>query len=143
MLKMRTMINFPRLFEGSWRFERIIKKTFPDPLAFEGQAHFVEKEELNFYEESGVYTLREQQINFTGSYLYQFVHKTHCRVLFSNHQPFYELTQSAQTIEHLCGQDHYKGHFEAFSENHWTLNWHISGPRKKNIEIMTCYFRAS
>ncbi|HBN22020.1 MAG TPA: hypothetical protein DD412_02130 [Holosporales bacterium] len=136
------MINFTDLFKGSWRFERNVKGLFPQPLDFEGRAQFVQKDAYRFYEESGAYALNDQQIDFATSYLYQFVDQTHCRVLFSDQRFFYELTQSPQNIEHLCGQDHYKGHFEQLSKDHWRLNWHISGPRKKNSQITTCYFRA-
>lgn len=136
------MINFPDLFKGAWRFERNVKGLFQHPLRFEGHARFIQKPLHTLYDESGAYALNGQQIDFATSYLYRFLAKDRCRIFFPNRRLFYELTQSSQSIEHLCGRDHYKGRFEILSADRWKLNWYISGPRKKNIEIMTCYFRA-
>ena len=136
-----TNLNFPSLFKGSWTFTRTVKGGLQGPLAFEGRASFTLKKSHTLYEESGSYTLKNQPIDFSASYLYEFNTPEHCRILFPDQRFFYELTTSQQSIEHICGQDQYKGNFEALSLDHWTLNWQIKGPRKKDIEIMTSYFR--
>ena len=135
------MIELSDLFKGTWRFERTVKNLSPEPLNFEGNAHFIEKNPYTLYEESGSYILKDQHIDFATSYLYQFVEKNHYRILFPDQRLFYELTQPSQNMEHPCAQDYYKGHFDSLSPDHWKLNWHINGPRKKNVQIMTCYFR--
>lgn len=136
------MINFTNLFRGSWRFERNVKGLFPDSLEFEGGAHFIQDGDYNRYDESGRYTLNDQSIDFATSYLYHLLTPIHCRVLFPDQRLFYELTECSQEIEHFCGKDHYKGQFNYVSQDHWALRWSIEGPRKKNTQIMTSYFRA-
>ncbi len=133
--------NFSSLFKGSWRFERHVKGLFPQRLAFEGLASFAQQAALRLYEESGSYKLNNQPMDFSTSFLYEILSETHCRILFSDQRLFYELTKPQETLEHLCGQDHYEGYFERLSADQWILNWRIKGPRKKNIEIMSCYFR--
>ena len=141
MLKTIIMINFQTLFKDHWRFKRNVTGLFPHPLDFEGDAQFIQKDEYRLYEESGAYTLNDQSIDFATSYLYQLMSPIHCRILFPDQRPFYDLTESQQSLDHLCDPDHYRGHFKSLSPDFWELYWHISGPRKKNVEIMTCYFR--
>lgn len=135
-------MNFTNLFVGSWHFERNVKGLFPHSLDFDGGAHFIQDGDYSRYNEFGRYTLNDQSIDFATSYLYHLIAPTHCRVLFPDQRLFYELTRTSQKIDHLCGQDHYKAQFEYLSQDHWELHWHIDGPRKKNTQIMTSYFRA-
>ena len=137
-----TIINFQTLFQGDWRFERQVTGLFSENAFLKGRAVFMDlpKSIQRSYEEQGAYEQQGQEVSFQNSYLYDVPSPQCCRVLFPDGRLFYELSQNVQGLQHLCGEDHYEGNFEAVSQDLWTLSWYVKGPRK-DYEIVTSYIR--
>ncbi len=135
-------INFQMLFKGLWCFKRQVTGLFPEGITFQGQGYFLasDRPHQRLYKEEGVYTRRCQEIPFQNQYLYEVGSPQHCRVLFPDGRLFYELSNLSQDIQHICGEDQYRGRFEVLTPEQWQLSWRVAGPRK-SYEIQTFYQR--
>lgn len=54
----------------------------------------------------------------------------------------FDLREGRWRVEHLCGDDVYRGGFRVLNTGFWIARWRVSGPRK-NLRISTLYERLS
>lgn len=53
------------------------------------------------------------------------------QVFFPDGRPFIALVRaSAQRVQHICGEDRYRGRFLFADADLWTESWSVLGPRK-------------
>jgi hypothetical protein len=53
-------------------------------------------------------------------------------IFFPDGRPFIRLTTAtSQSVEHICGADHYAGRFFFKSEDVWVEAWRVRGPNKR------------
>ena len=80
---------------------------------------------------------------FTQNYGLVFNDKGGITVNFPDGRLFYTLKnlEENQTIDHLCGNDHYQGAYTYQTQTQFTLIWHVKGP-KKDYTMTTEYSRA-
>ena len=65
-------------------------------------------------------------------------------VVFPDDRLFFTLPQGDRllTIDHDCAPDSYKGALEIIDRDQWTLEWHVTGPRK-NYRMASQYKRTA
>lgn len=125
--------------EGSWSVDRAINGR---PHAFTGTARFVrEGADRVRWEETGHLTLGDyagpafRTLGLSaGDHGYD--------VRFDDGRPFHplDLAGGRCDVEHLCGEDVYRGTFLVESGDALRVVWHVTGPRKRDV-IESVYTR--
>jgi hypothetical protein len=77
-------------------------------------------------------------------YRFRFTGPWRAAVGFADGRPFHELQLCAgeTAVEHLCGNDLYRGRYRLAGDHRWRLAWRITGPRK-DLSLDTAYLRFS
>lgn len=118
---------------GKWQFDRhVVDRKSGISHTAQGQLQVTQ----STWQESGI---MDTTTHFTLSYGLQF-QENGITVTFPDGQLFYTLdtiTENAP-IEHLCGDDVYRGQWIYTNANSFTLIWHVIGP-KKNYTMTTHY----
>lgn len=130
-------------FAGAWHFSRTILDDKTDIDAHvNGEASLRREGVSLLYAEQGVMEYGAYHGQVTQHYIYDFEAPGRASVRFSDGRLFHELDLStgADSVTHLCPPDTYAGRYELLEDAKWTLNWKISGPRKK-LNISTRYWR--
>lgn len=92
------------------------------------------------FEENGIVHHARQK--FQATRLYRLVFgEQHVNIHFEDGRLFIALTAAnVQRVQHVCGEDRYRGRF-LFAENGlWTETWSVLGPRK-NYKTFARYWR--
>ena len=66
------------------------------------------------------------------------------QVRFADGRPFHplDLASGSDDVDHLCGADTYRGHYELQPPDRFTVAWRVTGPAKDDL-IETVYERAA
>ncbi|MGF1608478.1 MAG: DUF6314 family protein [Kiloniellales bacterium] len=118
---------------GAWMMTRLIEDRRQGTRgSFLGWAWFTECEGGLDYRERGQMLLPGYRGVATQGYRYCLEAPGRATVRFRDGRVFHDLdlTAGAWQAEHLCGQDLYRGSFAAQGDDHWSVTWRVSGPRK-------------
>lgn len=122
--------------EGNWQLSRTINDLRLNmPGAMEGQAVIARQENgpgLS-YREEGKLRFGDYRETVFRNYDFIFPELHRAQVLFSDGRRFHELDlrQGISEVEHLCGEDIYRGRFRTETADIWQSSWFISGPSKE------------
>ena len=118
---------------GTWQFTRHIDdKILQCPTKAEGTLTITQ----NTWQESGTMN----GMNFCVEYALEFQESGGMIVNFPDGRLFYTLTPINEnaSIDHLCGDDFYKGEWIYHNTHSFDLIWTVKGPRK-NYRMVTQY----
>lgn len=118
---------------GSWRLTRQIRdhRAYADG-AFEGSVSLTDCREGLHYREEGELSIAGYRGAAWRCYLFHFPSSGRAEVTFPGGRHFHNLDLRSGTWDalHRCGQDSYRGSFEACAEDRLRVTWRIQGPRK-------------
>ncbi|WP_310093837.1 MULTISPECIES: DUF6314 family protein [Bosea] len=127
-----------RAFHGRWRVRRrILDARTSKVTRFEGTA-LISPER---FEENGI--LHYDGQTFHARRLYRLVFRERVvDVHFEDGRFFITLiVATAQNVQHVCGDDRYRGRFIFAQNDSWTESWSVLGPRK-SYKTLARYWRA-
>jgi hypothetical protein len=125
--------------EGPWAVDRAINGR---PHAFTGTARFTRQDAgRTRWEETGHLVLGDYAGPAFRTLQIAVAERGH-EVLFEDGRPFHplDLAEKRCVVEHLCGEDIYRGGFLVESEDRLRVVWHVDGPRKRDV-IESVYTR--
>ncbi|MDQ0471101.1 DUF6314 family protein [Labrys wisconsinensis] len=115
------------IFCGTWHVRRrIVDLPTGEVTQFEGTARI----SPDRFDERGI--LRRAGGTFAAQRTYRLAFGSgSVEVRFEDGRPFIALTsESSQRLEHVCGDDHYRGRFLFAGDGRWMEAWSVRGPRK-------------
>ena len=128
---------------GRWAFlRRLDDRRLMQPGSIVGWATFEPDDEGLVYREEGCLWFGGARGATTRSYRYHFSEPERAEVAFEDGRPFHRLCLSDGrcAVEHICGDDNYRGAFEALGANALRVCWQVEGPRK-DYRLTTDYLR--
>lgn len=130
--------------EGSWKIIREVHQVGEgNKASFEGIARFspIDGDTMNYNEQGNLET-PEGVFAASRDYTYRFIGGGLAEVRFSDGKFFHvlDLGKGLVQVEHVCGDDTYRGLFRAVDEDTWLSVWRVEGPRKSHV-ISTRYYR--
>ena len=128
---------------GPWAFlRRLDDRRLEQPGSIVGWAAFVPDGAGLVYREKGRLWFGGDQGTATRRYRYRFCGPDRAEVVFDDGRPFHALCLSAGrcAVEHICGDDRYRGVFKALGTNALRVRWQVEGPRK-DYRLTTDYLR--
>ena len=128
---------------GSWVFLRLLRDEATGGRgSFLGRADFTDAPGGLDFREAGWMVLGDYQGHAERRYRFRFTGPWRAEVGFADGRPFHalELRGGETTVEHLCGNDLYRGRYRLAGDYRWRLDWQITGPRK-DLSLETCYQR--
>ena len=127
-----TTASLQSLLQARWHVDRAITDARNNSVgAWEGNAIFRPHNLHLLYTESGILDLDGMQIETTREYRYVSTGAWAMNVQFTDGRPFHDLDLSSGqcSVEHHCGNDHYRGEFQTGIDN-LSIAWRITGPHK-------------
>lgn len=118
--------------EGKWSFSRQILGEMKSGT-MEGKATFSSISKGLFYREKGLLKQGNYEGFFEQEYFLTFLGQDRKQAeVYRQEGAFFfllDLSHSSQKVEHLCGDDFYRGTIESF-ETSLKCQWDVGGPRK-------------
>jgi len=121
---------------GEWSLSRTISDARQNmPGVMQATAVIGPHGEGYAYSEEGELCFGDYRETAHRAYLYNFPEPHIAEILFDDGRPFYRLDLSGGfwTVEHVCGDDTYRGAFRADGPDVWRSNWYINGPNKEIV----------
>ncbi len=118
---------------GTWRLTRQIRDGRADADGrFEGSASFTDGPEGLQYREEGELAVAGYRGSAWRCYAFRFPSRDRAEVTFPGGGHFHslDLRHGVWDVLHRCGQDRYRGTFEAHARDRMRVIWRIRGPRK-------------
>jgi len=140
---LRPVTDLRRYLAGAWTVSRLIDDRRQRARgSFLGWAWFTESADGLDYRERGQMLLPVYRGIATQGYRYRFAAPGRAVVRFADGRFFHDLdlSEGSWQAEHLCGQDLYEGRFAVQGEDHWSVGWRVSGPRK-NLLLSSRFLR--
>ncbi len=94
------------------------------------------------YREAGDLAFADVRGPAERAYRFRFSGPGRAQVLFADGRFFHalDLSSGADSVEYLCGDDLYRGHYVLEDAQRWTLRWRVTSPRK-DLLLATRYLR--
>lgn len=118
---------------GTWRLTRQIRDSRADADGcFEGSVSLTDCPEGLRYREDGELSIAGYRGAAWRCYAFRFPSDDRAEVTFPGGRHFHslDLRRGIWEVLHRCGQDRYRGTFEACAEDRMRVIWRIRGPRK-------------
>ena len=118
---------------GAWRLTRRIEDRATESIGrFEGTLRFEDTAEGLSYREEGELTVAGYSGAAWRCYEFRFPAPGHAEVFFPGGGLFHDLdlSEGAWDVLHPCGDDGYRGRFQALAQDSLQVSWRIEGPRK-------------
>ena len=132
-----------RYFRGSWAFLRLLRDaaTGRDGSII-GRADFASEEGGLRYRERGRMVFAGHRGLAERAYRFRLTGPGRAEVLFADGRFFHalDLTRGIDGVEHLCGDDLYRGRYALEDAQRWALRWRVRGPGK-DLLLTTRYLR--
>ena len=121
---------------GTWRLTRQIRdgRAGADGR-FDGNVSLTDSPEGLHYREEGELSIANYRGAAWRCYAFRFPRSSCAEVTFPDGRHFHDLDlrRGSWDVLHRCGQDRYRGTFEACSQDKLRVTWRIDGPRKDLI----------
>jgi hypothetical protein len=129
---------------GAWHLRRSIVAGEVEVGSFTGTGTFgADVDGILRYRERGTLHLDGRNAPATRRLTYR-VAGARAQVAFEDGRPFHDLDlrDGIDEVEHLCGEDRYRGRFEIVDPDTWQHVWWVTGPTKDHV-IRTVLERAA
>jgi hypothetical protein len=130
---------------GDWRLVRRLVSMEPRRSGTaEGQANFRLSDAGLDYREVVDVRFAGHCGRATREHRYRLVEQGCAEVFFADGRLFHrlDLRRGRWQVEHVCGEDVYRGSFRVLGPGLWVVRWRVLGPRK-NLRIASVYERQS
>ncbi|MHA1598648.1 MAG: DUF6314 family protein [Alphaproteobacteria bacterium] len=121
---------------GTWSLTRTINDLRQNmPGAMQGGATIATGDDDYHYREQGELCFGDYRETVHRTYRYSFPGPGIAEVCFDDGRPFYrlDLGNGFCKVQHVCGDDIYRGAFRVDGPDAWRSNWFISGPNKEIV----------
>lgn len=131
--RLLNVLDLKSYLVGNWHLVRTLTDNITgQDGSLHGEAVFVPTDDGLRYDEAGLLSLGSYEDRVSRTYLYTFPYPHRALVSFSDGRPFHELDlrEEKTEVEHLCGDDIYRGTITAETPDRWSTDWGVTGPRK-------------
>lgn len=128
---------------GDWVLRRRLVSLEPRQSgAAQGEANFRLSGDGLDYRETADVRFAGHAGRASREHRYRLVDQGCAEVFFADGRPFHrlDLRRGRWRVEHVCGEDVYRGSFRVLGPGLWVVRWKVRGPRK-NLRITSVYER--
>ncbi|WP_455385467.1 DUF6314 family protein [Acidihalobacter prosperus] len=128
---------------GDWVLHRRLVSLEPRQSgAAQGEANFRLSGDGLDYRETADVRFAGHAGRASREYRYRLIDQGCAEVFFADGRPFHrlDLRRGRWRVEHVCGEDVYRGSFRVLGPGLWVVRWKVRGPRK-NLRITSVYER--